>query len=281
MRRLAKGRGTGEHAPMPTRETYTHGHAESVLRSHAARTVDNSAAYLVPYLRPGLNLLDVGCGPGTITTGFATIVAPGRVLGLDADGSVIAAAVAKAPADGAVSFAVGDAYALELADGSFDIVHAHQLLQHLADPVAALREWRRVCRSGGIVAARDGDYAAFTWHPRDPLLDRWLELYRAAARANHGEPDAGRWLLAWAHAAGFEEVVASASVWCYADPESRAFWGGMWADRILTSALTQQLLDTGIERSELEAIAGAFRRWAAHPDGWFMVPHGEIVCRVP
>ncbi len=67
---------------------------------------------------------------------------------------------------------------------------------------------RRVRRPGGIVAARDSDYAAMTWFPADPRLDRWLALYHEVARANGGEPDAGRRLLAWAHAAGFGDVAA-------------------------------------------------------------------------
>ena len=103
-------------------------------------------------------------------------------------------------------------------------------------------------RPGGIVAARDADYAAFTWYPADPLLDRWLALYQAAARANGGEPDAGRRLLAWAHAAGCERVAATSTTWCYADPESRAGWGGMWAERLVGSALTDQLLGAGSPR---------------------------------
>ena len=45
------------------RDTYTHGHHESVLRSHRWRTAENSAAYLLPYLAPGQSLLDIGCGP--------------------------------------------------------------------------------------------------------------------------------------------------------------------------------------------------------------------------
>ena len=182
---------------------YTHGHDDSVLRSHRWRTAENSAAYLLEHLEPGMDLLDVGCGPGTITMDLAARVAPGRVKGVDASEEVIrAAAVAAAGLATSVDFAVDDAYHLDAADGSVDVVHAHQVLQHLDDPVAALREWRRVVRPGGLVAARDADYAAMAWHPASPVLDRWLELYREAARRNRGEPDAGRRLLAWAHAGG-------------------------------------------------------------------------------
>ena len=262
---------------MSRRDTYTHGHASSVLRSHKLRTAENSAAYLLPHLQAGMELLDVGCGPGNITIGLAGYVAPGRVVGVDNVAAAITEALAARPEDASIEFRVDDAYALDVADDSFDVVHAHQVLQHLSDPVGALREWRRACRPGGVVAARDADYEAFTWFPHDPLLDRWLELYRSAARANDAEPDAGRRLLAWAHAAGFTDVTGSASVWCYSTPEEVATWGNGWADRILTSALAGQLLADGIEQSELDAISQAWRRWAAHPDAWFLIPHGEIL----
>ena len=124
-----------------------------------------------------------------------------------------------------VSFAVEDVHALSFADGSFDVVHAHQVLQHVADPVRALREMARVARPGGIVAARDGDYGGFLWYPEIPELDDWLRLYSIAARANGGEPDAGRRLLSWAQRAGLAGVTASASVWCHATAEDRALAG--------------------------------------------------------
>ena len=88
-------------------ERYTHGHHESVLRSHLWRTAENSAGHLLPHLRSGQDLLDVGCGPGTITRDLARLVAPGRVLGIDSSAEV----VAQAAAEGGAEFAVGDAYA--------------------------------------------------------------------------------------------------------------------------------------------------------------------------
>src|SRR6266849_2800773 len=119
-------------------ETYTHGHHESVLGSHRMRTAENSAAYLLPYLRSGMSLLDVGCGPGTITHDFARRLAPGEVIGVDREQAPLAEANALAAETSNLAFAVGDVYALDFVDASFDIVHAHQLLQHLTDPVAAL-----------------------------------------------------------------------------------------------------------------------------------------------
>jgi len=261
---------------------YTHGHHESVLRSHRWRTVENSAAYLRPHLTAGLSLLDVGCGPGTLTADLAARVAPGRVTAIEPAEAVLDLARAEARSRGVtnVDFVVGDVHALGWPDGSFDVVHAHQVLQHVADPVAALREMRRVCRPGGVVAARDSDYAGFAWFPAVPALDEWLALYQWAVRANGGEPDAGRRLLSWARAAGFSNVTATASTWCFATAEDRRWWGGMWAERIAKSDLARQLLDGGAATpADLARIADGWRDWAADDDGWLTVLHGEILGR--
>jgi ubiquinone/menaquinone biosynthesis C-methylase UbiE len=264
-----------------SKETYTHGHHESVLRSHNSRTAANSCAYFLDQLRPGLDLLDVGCGPGTITVDLARLVAPGRVIGIDRAETVLEKArLLAAEKDVPVGFQVGDVYELEFEDASFDVVHAHQVLQHLADPVRALKEMRRVARPGGIVAVRDGDYSSFAWAPVSPKLDRWLELYRAVARRNGGEPDAGRFLKGWALKAGFTDVRASSSTWTFADAESCRWWGGLWADRVEQSDLGDQIVKYGLaDRSELSEIGGAFRNWAEQPDAYVVVPHGEVLAR--
>ena len=264
------------------RATYTHGHAESVLRSHRWRTAENSAAHLLPHLRPGATLLDVGCGPGTITVDLARRVAPGRVIAVEVTDAALDLArdQAREQQQTSISFLVSDAQDLDLPDDSVDVVHAHQVLQHLGDPVQALREMRRVCRPGGVVAVRDSDYGAFHWWPAVPELDEWLALYRQAARDNGAEPDAGRRLLSWARAAGFTDVAATSSTWCFATPEDRAWWGGMWADRILDSDLARQLVASGAATdADLRRIADGWRTWAAAEDGWLSVLHGELLCR--
>ncbi|WP_030763631.1 methyltransferase domain-containing protein [Streptomyces sp. NRRL F-2664] len=268
------------------RETavYTHGHHESVLRSHRWRTAENSAAYLLGELRPGAAVLDVGCGPGTITADLAERVAPGgRVTGVDAAEDVLAQARAHAQQrglGGAVSFAVADVHALDFPYDSFDVVHAHQVLQHVGDPVRALREMRRVCRPGGVVAARDADYAAMTWYPATPGLDTWLDLYRRVARANGGEPDAGRHLRAWARQAGFTDVTSSATAWCFAAPEETAWWSSLWADRTQSSSYADTAVRGGhATPADLAAAAEAWHTWGTAPDAWFAVLNAEILCR--
>jgi SAM-dependent methyltransferase len=264
-------------------ETYTHGHHESVLRSHRWRTAENSAAYLLPSLRRGLTLLDVGCGPGTITLDFAQRLGGGLVVGLDREEQPLGEARAAAAAAGVdASFVQGDVYSLPFADGSFDVVHAHQVLQHLVDPIAALREFVRVCKPGGTIAVRECDYASMTWHPAEPTLERWLALYRAVCHANNADPDAGRKLHVWARAAGLTDVTCSASAWCFATPAEREWWGSLWAERIERSALAEQAVEYGLAQAdELRELAAGWRKWAANDDGWFAVLHGEILCKSP
>jgi ubiquinone/menaquinone biosynthesis C-methylase UbiE len=261
---------------------YTHGYHASVLRSHTWRTVENSAGYLLPELKPGLSVLDVGCGPGTITAGLAERVGPGLVTAVEISAEVLAKAAEAVPESAEVRFETADVHALSFPDASFDVVHAHQVLQHVADPVQALREMRRVCRPGGVVAVRDSDFGAFVWYPSLPELDEWNDLYHRVARANGGEPDAGRMLRTWALVAGFapEQVEASSSTWCFSSEEDRAWWGGMWAERIIGSAIAEQAVSEGFaERADLERISAGWQSWAQDPRGWFSVLHGELLCR--
>ena len=262
---------------------YTHGHHESVLRSHRWRTAENSAAYLLARLAPGHRRCSTsGCGPGTITVDLARRVAPGRSSAWTGPAEALGPRRRSPPTACRSRFAPATSTPCPSTTATFDVVHAHQVLQHLDDPVAALREMARVCRPERLVAARDGDYDVDVLVSRPtPELDRWLDLYRRTARANGGEPDAGRRLVAWAAAAGCRDIVATRSAWCFATPEDRRWWAETWAERITVTALAEphHRARPGRRGAELDAIAPGWLRWADEPDGWFAVLHGEVLCR--
>jgi len=263
-------------------DRYTHGHHESVLRSHRWRTAENSAAYLLPHLAPGGTLLDVGCGPGNLTADLARHLGTGTVIGVDRAADVIAAAATEfGGSPGAdLSFVVDDGYGLSMENATVDIVHAHQVLQHLSDPVAALREWRRVLRPGGLLAVRDADFLGMAFGPSSPALVRWMDLYHAVTRANGAEADGGRHLATWVLAAGFTDLVVSSSTWTFATAEERSFWGGLWADRVLQSEFATQALAGGFAtHDDLLEISEAFTDWSANPAGTCFVLHGEVLAR--
>jgi ubiquinone/menaquinone biosynthesis C-methylase UbiE len=275
-------------------DVYTHGHQDAVLRSHRWRNARNSAAYLLPHLHPGDSLLDVGCGPGTLTVDLARQVVPGRVVGVDVSPEVVEEAREHARRQGEgldVSFLAADFRTLATGGrdgaggaGGFDVVHAHQVLQHLRDPVGALRDMARLVRPGGLLAARDGDFTASTVTPVVPGVDRWVEIYLAVTRRNGAEANAGRHMRDWARAAGFDEadVQYTTSTWTFDTPEELAWWSDLWAERVVASSLAEQAVRYGVAtRDELEVIADSWRQWGASPDAVCVVAHGELLVRIP
>lgn len=121
-----------------------------------------------------MRLLDCGCGQGTITVGLAETVAPGEVVGIDADPEQVVRAQAHAESVGLKNarFEVGDAYALSFPDASFDAVFANQLLVWVARPSDVLKEIRRVLKPGGVVGVQTLDPSIWALHPSTPLLEQ-------------------------------------------------------------------------------------------------------------
>ena len=262
---------------------YISDHSESVLRSHSWRTAANSAGYLLDSIKPTMRILDVGCGPGTISADLARLVPQGEVIAIDLYEEAIAKAQKSASERDLTNlhFRVGDANNLvDFEAESFDIVHSHQVLQHVSDPVHALREWRRVTKIGGLVASRVADMAAVSYYP--DVLDDFHNLYLRISRAHGGNPDGGRHIIAWAMEAGFarQTIKPSSSVWCYSEPAARAWWSGLWADRLTKSSLGTNAVDGGFAtKEELNRLERSWHEWGARDDGFYALLHGEIVCR--
>ncbi|KAF5014446.1 hypothetical protein F66182_14572, partial [Fusarium sp. NRRL 66182] len=127
-------------------QAYTNDHSDSVIRTHSWRDATNSASYLLPHLQPHMSILDVGCGPGSITIDLARKVPLGQVIGIEYVSDPLDGARSLATTEGVsnVSFQIGDIHNLPFPENTFDVVHAHQVLQHIADPVQAFKEMRRV-----------------------------------------------------------------------------------------------------------------------------------------
>ncbi|GAA5860748.1 hypothetical protein JCM8547_005522 [Rhodosporidiobolus lusitaniae] len=259
---------------------YPSGHDAAVLKSHNARTAENSAAFLLPHLKQSDSLLDVGCGPGSITITFAPYVS--SVLGVEhpsAGQAVLDAATESAGAagvDGKVSFRHADALSLPFTDSFFDVVYCHQVLQHLPDPIQALKEMRRVSKR--LVAAREADRGSFMAYPDDKQghLGRFDQLWTQVARAGGGEPDAARRLKSWAVRAGFEPSKVDVGVG-HSRPDVKE-WGESWAERTVNSGFAKKAVELGLStEEELRAISAAWREWGQKEDAWMGYLQGELL----
>ncbi|KAI0695722.1 S-adenosyl-L-methionine-dependent methyltransferase [Cytidiella melzeri] len=263
----------------------SHGHSKTVLEMHSWRTAENSAPYLLPYLEPHMQILDVGCGPGSITIDFASRVPQGHATGVDYALGPVEAARTLALLSNVpnVSFQTGDIYSLPFPAGTFDVTHTHQVLQHVAEPVKALREMRRVTKPGGIVACRETDIQTYIFYPEAKGLSLWVSLIGQIGRMNGCEPQAGRSLGAWARQAGFDTagVTCGAGSWCFSTPAQRAYWGGSIVSRFEDSNLSATAVSAGLAtKEEIEDSMQAMKEWITHEDGYFALLHGEMIARV-
>lgn len=275
----------------PDKDTYTHGYAPAVTASHGRRSATRSARHLLPHLRPGMRVLDVGCGPGSVTWGFLEHVPGGLVVGLDVEDVVLEMARANLeqhqqqesrPAEGRV--VKGSVYSLPFRSNSFDVCHAHQVLQHLTQPVSALAEMLRVLAPGGILSLREADYQSMLCYPEDPLIDRWRHVVRAVATHNGCNLDAGRYVKKWCREVGVDMTnlkIGSDTV-LYSSGVECGEWGDTWAARsgvgsdLAAQACALQLMDAG----EATDIAKAWRRWAASEDAIFYYVDTHVIGRV-
>jgi len=261
--------------------TYSHGHHASVVNDHARRGATDSAGFLIPHIKPNFTILDVGCGPGSITADLASLVPQGRIIGVDAAASVLEQARETAKAKGVtnIEFQQVDANALPFEDNTFDVVFCHQLLHHVASPYKILAEMQRVSKN--IVAAREADYGSFAWYPELPLLARWQSLYMSVSRSNGGEPNAGRRLHVWARQAGIKEneMELSWDVWRYQGERAKQF-SESHGGRVLQPGFLGTAVKEGFAtEAEVKDVSQAWYEWGVAEDALIIIPSGQLLCK--
>lgn len=262
----------------PRGEAYTHGYDEHSRQFMSRRIATVEAAFLLPHLQPGMRLLDFGCGTGSITAGLAGAVAPGEVVGVDIEPRQVEAARTLAAEQGVgnARFEVGSVYALPFSDGSFDAAFARSVLEHLADPVAALREVRRVLKPGGVIGVRDGDWGSRIIAPPTPLIEEGYALYVRLWALNGGNANRGREQRALLRAAGFARIEASAGAEVMGTSEDVRRWASVAHAQITRPEFVERVVALGwADRERLGQIGAAFQAWGEHPDAF----QGTLMCQ--
>ena len=259
-------------------EHYTHGYDTKFIEYLRGRKVSTEAAFLVPHLRSGMSLIDCGCGPGTITVGLAELVAPGQVVGIDIEGNQIDLARDHTLTRGVanVRFEVANIYELPFADHSFDAAYAHTVLQHLTDPVKALKEMRRVLKPGGVIGVREEDTGGVLFSPSTPTLDESMELYVRCWKHNGGDPYFARRHRAVLREAGFVRVEGMATCEYYGTPEATRAIGEVMA-RFIRSSIQTAVQLGWVDEATVEKIGAAWKSWGEHPDAYLAMVRCEAV----
>lgn len=265
---------------MASSEDRAHGVTPGLRRDYGERTAARQAAFVLPYLQPGMSLLDLGCGPGSITVGLARAVAPGEVIGIDHDSRHIEAARSLAAAQGVanVRFRKDDVLTLPFPDDTFDVVFENDLFVHLAQDVAqAARTVYRILKPHGFFAARDADAEAAMWGPpRDPLkqLDRSMIVWQ---QHRGSDITLGRQLPKILREAGFSNTVKSVSADTKGTPASVRSHADITLS-LLDGPLGTDMVESGAaDRDTIERLKTTVRAWAEQPDAFFANIHVEVI----
>lgn len=262
------------------------GHSKATTASHESRTIHTDAAFLLPHIRPNHKILDVGCGPGTITLGFADLVPQGSVVGVDYSANILQRASALASSQESqdrVVFQQADILErTSLEDDSFDIIFASQLFPHLVapeEPIAAMKEIRRILKPGGIFATRDASVMYF--RPYTAELDRlWTRnLLRGTKTTEFPGPQVKGWL----RAAGFDvddttKANFGGGATVYANRDACKWWCSSLAGRLAKGdKFRQSWIKVGIPEEECDECVSTLHKWADSEDAYYGLMQSEVL----
>lgn len=270
--------------PASNPQAYTMGYSEEFLQLLDRRNAANSASHLLQHLQPGMRLLDLGCGPGTITVGLAEAVSPGEVHGIDMEESQIELAQTAVAAENHlnVTFHAGNALELPFEDGFFDVVHAHAVLMHIPDTAGVLAEAMRVLKPGGIFSSRDLIGESTFFEPGSDGLEEAWNIFTTLMRGNGAHPEMGKELKGLLLQAGFQEIRSSASFDSYGTPEDLDFFHGFVIDWFFSDSLIDRVTGLGIAtREKFDYWRAELDSWRAAPGAFGALAFGECMGRKP
>lgn len=254
---------------------YKHGYDSHISKTHAWRSVENCSAYMIPFIKPTDKILDVGCGPGSITSDLGSYVPQGTVIGVEPTEEIIEDARTKCAEKGVknVSFQVGSVYKLPFDDNSFDIVHTHQVIIHLNERVEALKELRRVTKPKGYVCCKEGDMDSMIVYPAE-YEDTTREFLSIVGKSKYTSTNCGRKLRELALEAGFRsaDIKSTASLWYFGSDDDRKWFSTMYIERMEKAQIDA-------DEDTKKGLIEEFKRWSSDERGVLSMLNGEVVCQ--
>ena len=260
---------------------YTHGTSEEMLGVMAGRRAAEWLGFLLPYIKPGFAMADLGCGPGSITVDLADLVKPGKVVGLDinTDQFEKGRRMAAARRLDNVEFRRGNMAELPFEDASLDAVIAITAVQHLPDPLVGLREIRRVLKPGGVVGIKDEDWGSLLWEPATPMLKQCASLITRVWERNGGKPFYPRHLRRLLLEAGFARAEQGAIARAFGTPQgTRWLCEHFLRGHFIEPAFAQTAIREGwADGATLEAMQAETEAWADRPDAFWSLTFCEAI----
>lgn len=269
---------------------YKNGFQDSIADTHSWRTVENSSKFTLSVLQPDFKVLDVGSGPGTITVDFAKNYLTGKdgfIIGIEPTQELIDRSNSYkeevAPELTNIQFQIGSVYKIPFDDNTFDLVHAHQVILHLHDPILALQELKRVTKPGGYVCVKDVDIESAIVTPEKYEVLKQFRLLKAQA-SKSTDVRAGRKLREKALKAGYEptNIVTSMSYWLIGDdPKMKQSRAALTKNRVENGGEdvfpNDEVKNLSAKKMTLELID----EWEQDDSAMFAVTNFEIIYTKP
>lgn len=252
-------------------EKYSLGYQDKVLNLLQTRTARSCAQFVLPHLFDGMTMLDCGCGPGSITSDFADLVPSGLVFGIDSNEKSIqsAKAFSQSLMRRNLHFATANTYQLPFDDGAFDGIYAHSLLMHLAYPVNALKEMRRVLKPGGFAAIADPDFGARVWFPASDLMDHFQSIYLRVLLSNAVTPYSARAHRAALLEAGFTKSEGHSFSVEFGNTEATSMIAESWVSYTTSESSREIIMQNGwADNDDLRMMCEEVIRWGKAPESF-------------
>ena len=247
---------------------YTVGFSDELLEIFRRFTAEANPAHQLPYLRPGLRVLDFGCGPGTISVGCPRPWCRASCMAWTwrSRRSTFARSLAEPNGLNNAIFHLGDVTDLPFDDGFFDVAQCHNVLMHIPDTAAALAEVKRVLKPGGIIGCREMICRSSFTHPDFDIIRKAWDMFEDLLEADNAHPQMGKDMKQHLLNAGFANIRMTASFDIYSTPADVAFIHRVAQMWFLAPEFMERAIRYGAASRDLcDAIADAYDRWKKHP----------------